>query len=702
MLFSAILNASASVEVDGLYYNLDMDNLTAEVTSPPDSKYTVENINIPSTIQVEEKEYTVVSIGEIAFFECKSLTSIKFPEFLTSIKDGAFCNCDNITEVVFPESLNLIGRYTFENCYSLTEMIFPESLVSIGVAAFRGCNLRNIYAYGFDPPTLGLNSFDLSESTKFYVRKGAIESYRNKWGVNNIEEFTAAKIEIKCDGEQIRFESESDNGNNIEIYSSFDGTEYSKTEMLELTDRDMMDKTIYIYAKEPNLNASPIMKYTPGAFYQGNTLWVSQPGKFAEVFKNREGNLSHNLKIVGKLGDKDMVILRSNDIFNSLDLSETDIIYTSISFIGLADLKHTKLPKSGTIANNIFEGCKSLASVEWNMNTRAPQSLFSDCKNPNMLFYVASKSLAPEGFENVVEKWGSGYYAESIALDGTYKIDGTDSITYHNFSPLYPFTAGKISLTRSFLQETPMNHAAGGWESITLPFAPQKYTHYINGECAPEASGCPNGERPFWLYSLGESIQKAASIEANRPYLIALPNNEDYFDDYRLDGPITFEAENVMIDVVPTSNETEGRTYSGTTVRIPANEGLYAINVGETVNGSPEGSIWVSGLRDIRPFEAYVADSKATVKIIPIFDGQTPTGLSNPNQDGELAEIRIEGLTLCISSTCGDKAVILTPDGLIVAEMRIAEGKTATCSLPQPGIYFVRIGNRIEKIFAHF
>jgi len=97
-----------------------------------------------------------------------------------------------------------------------------------------------------------------------------------------------------------------------------------------------------------------------------------------------------------------------------------------------------------------------------------------------------------------------------------------------------------------------------------------------------------------------------------------------------------------------------------------------------------------------------VADSKATVKIIPLFDGHTPTGLFNPNKDGELAEIRIEGLTLSVSSTCGGKAFVVTPDGMIVAEMRIAEGETATCRLPHPGIYFVRIGNRVEKILAHF
>ena len=44
---------------------------------------------------------SVISIGDEAFYWCKSLTSVTIPESVTSIGRGAFTNCDNLTSVTF-------------------------------------------------------------------------------------------------------------------------------------------------------------------------------------------------------------------------------------------------------------------------------------------------------------------------------------------------------------------------------------------------------------------------------------------------------------------------------------------------------------------------------------------------------------------------------------------------------------------------
>lgn len=51
---------------------------------------------IPETINVGGADYTVTSIGDIAFKGCTSLTSITIPDSVTSIGDWAFYNCFNL------------------------------------------------------------------------------------------------------------------------------------------------------------------------------------------------------------------------------------------------------------------------------------------------------------------------------------------------------------------------------------------------------------------------------------------------------------------------------------------------------------------------------------------------------------------------------------------------------------------------------
>ena len=81
----------------------------------------------------------VISIGDSAFWNCSSLTSITIPEGVTSIGDFAFDLCLNLTSITLPNSLTCIGSYGFATT-DLTSITIPENVRSIGCEAFFSCD----------------------------------------------------------------------------------------------------------------------------------------------------------------------------------------------------------------------------------------------------------------------------------------------------------------------------------------------------------------------------------------------------------------------------------------------------------------------------------------------------------------------------------------------------------------------------------
>ncbi len=85
----------------------------------------------------------VTTIGDRAFNDCTSLTSVTIPEGVTSIGDDAFSLCVKLTSISLPKSLTSIGSWGF-SATGLTSITIPENVRSIGCEAFYACKLKKV------------------------------------------------------------------------------------------------------------------------------------------------------------------------------------------------------------------------------------------------------------------------------------------------------------------------------------------------------------------------------------------------------------------------------------------------------------------------------------------------------------------------------------------------------------------------------
>jgi len=116
--------------VEGVLFNKDRTVLVAYPASKQGRSYA-----IPAG---------VTSIGDRAYYQCASLTSVTIPAGVTSIGGGAFNQCSSLTNVTIPAGVTSIGDQTFYFCTSLASVTIPNSITSIGERAFAGTSLAGI------------------------------------------------------------------------------------------------------------------------------------------------------------------------------------------------------------------------------------------------------------------------------------------------------------------------------------------------------------------------------------------------------------------------------------------------------------------------------------------------------------------------------------------------------------------------------
>ena len=671
---------------------------------------------------------SVTSIGDDAFSGCSGLTSVTIPNSVTSIGQSAFSNCSGLTSVTIPNSVTSIGWDAFSGCSGLTSPVYnstlfakmptsytgsysiPDGIKEIYYQAFEGCGGLTSVTIPNSVTSIGMYAFlDCSGLTTVKIGNGVTSIGDSAFeGCGGLTSVHISDIAAWC---KIAFSDTWRGGHSGVTFSNplvYAGHLYLGDE--EIKDLVIPNSVTSIggFAFEGCRGLTSITipnsvtSIGDNAFLECSGLTSVHISDIAAWCKI--AFIDTGIKLI--IGDRGASF--SNPLFyaNHLYLGEEEIkdlvIPNSVTSIGdnafeyCIGLTSVNIPNSVTsIGKYAFDGCSGLISgnipasvtfvgegifnntaifsLDWESRVKLKADLVNNLKaaRPNVLIYVKDENVLPEK------------EMENVVVNGT-----AEKVVLTENSPFYcakAFTAKNISLTHNFTMETGKGSAAG-WETIALPFYVQSITHETKGSLVPFANYTSgSNSKPFWLYELkSNGFTKASSIQANKPYLISMPNNAAYSSEFCLNGKVTFTGTNVTVKKTDDSDLTtvsyNGKTFKPTFMGQTQDNTVYAINAtsdySSETGGQTAGSLFIKNLRAVRPFEAYFDGGTANARefITIDFADDDATGIDEIMAEGTAVPVKVYDLKGQIVSSTeagdADAAIRRLPAGIYVVNGR--------------------------------
>ncbi|MBD5356677.1 MAG: hypothetical protein HDR88_06695, partial [Bacteroides sp.] len=500
-----------------------------------------------------------------------------------------------------------------------------------------------------------------------------------------VSEFKCASVVISYNGRYMTMTTEEPD---VEIMFTIDGKTPSKTEgipysFLEIYEPDGLYHVKAVAVKEGYMN-SDVAEYTIEVYADETHVETARGGVLKDAYGWADSEILDNMESVtvkGYLDADDYAVIRSLKGLRHINLSdvETDLIPDK-ALAGMRLVTASMPSKVEAYGDSIFSDNPNICAVIWNKRGDIPEDRLTEgVLNPNMLLYVLSekdplltdhRSMVRSSMTNVIEDYGT--HTTVIAFTDGYPV----------YIPSW-FFAGEITYRRDFSKTTEVGGCAG-WETLTVPFDVQEITD-SRGIIEPFAVDNRQG-RPFWLYQpSGFGWDPAFAITANMPYLIAMPNNPWYIDEYNISGEVTFAAYQVRVE----NSMESGYSYRNGALMwnnfsyINDDEDLWVVN-DDWYEGNAPGSVFVQGQRKVRPFECYLSYDSSR-RYLPIFDGSDVEEIMEKTG----TKIWCENHDVCILSGIGQRINIYDTVGQLVRIADVKAGEICRVTDIAPGIYIV-------------
>lgn len=654
----------------------------------------------------------VTTLDAYSFGYCTALKQLSIPEKVTDIhenafygtaltdlalnmeeiKDYAFNNRTDLTQITIGKNVKRIGVQAF-GYTNITNITLPENLTTIAEKAFYGTKLQNIRIPA-SVKTVGSQAFyNCKELQSVEIAAGSVsigkQAFQASPKLTTVimkeggEKNIATEAFYNCPAlEQVTLASTDSIGTrafsncpklaSIHIPAKTIGA-YAFANCGTLTDvtfAEGMDSIAdYAFVNSTNINrvALPNSLRTIGAY--------------AFSAENKENSLrsisfGNNLETIGK-----------NAFYKSTQVKDI-VIPDKVKTIRLNAFSNCENLRTVSVGSGVvtvepfaFNANPNLMSITWNSKTRIENDAFNSYAK-NCLMYVTAQTEVPQKWYNVIRDG----VAENIEI--------ADKYPFHCWKA---FEAKKAIFRKTFSLETGRGNVSKGWESITLPFDVSRiWFESKSTELLPfGAEGAST--RRFWLRELGENgFQSCQQIKAHTPYIIAMPNNREYDEQYNITGEVQFIAEDYRIPVTPEVLPiVEGPKFNfvPTLTAVEQSQEVYALNIDPYNTEETTGSVFERYRRDVKPFEAYVTDKPGSLN--------APLMFSIGDNGGGATDIRITlGETidnvkaysrngiLYIESDCTRTIEIYGVNGMLLRNAEVNEGINQVTDLDE-GVYFL-------------
>ena len=575
---------------------------------------------------------TVKKVGAHVFKSCSSLQKVELPNVET-LGERVFESCGKLTKVTLSPDLQVIPDYAFQYCGSLADVPLPSSLVSIGVSAFRECDGLSAVVMPNTVTTLNKNAYESCNTLTTVTLSLGLQAIPD-----NAFRDCGSLVDVPLPPSLVSIGT-----------GAFEQCRSLTSVNMPNTVTTLNNSAYYVCTNLKEVKLSENLKNIGDASFCecGNLISIDIPASVSTInshaFRNcvklETVTLHEGLQSIEGAsfsGCKSLVSVTIPETVTSIGVEAFDnsglrsiIIPRSVTSMGdrafaYSGLRSITIPETVTsVGGGILNGCSRLTSIFWECNRDVPNII--DLNSTSCLLYLSHDVKCPSTWKNVIEPGG---VAQTIVLkkEKRYMCPKT-------------FKANKISYTREFAMKT-NTRKAPRWQTIIIPFSVQTITDKDGNRLAPFMAEGDGIWKRFWLRELQAdgTYKDVTAIEANKPYLIAMPNAEEYASEYCISGNVTFEADNVSLGETPEIVPTDGGAYSmyGTYDWVTGTRKVYALNLDNWSDGSvyyEKGSVFVPSLRDVAPFECYLQNnnpSASTRGFIGIVGSHASTRAGHP------------------------------------------------------------------------